>query len=91
MDAGQSGRLTVLCGAGCERAIGSPALAMLGGLDERLTMSVERLLPILGFKVSIASGRLLVLVVENGADQMQRDAIAHQPGSHGSAQIMNPP
>jgi hypothetical protein len=64
MDSGQSGRLTVLCGAGCARAI-------LGDLDERLTMSVECLLPIFDLEVSIASGGLLVLVVQNGAYQMQ--------------------
>jgi hypothetical protein len=71
MDPGQSGRLTALCGAGRERAIGYPARAILDDLDESLTMSVECLLPIFGLKVSIASGGLLVLVVENGADQMQ--------------------
>jgi hypothetical protein len=71
MDPGKSGRLTVLCGADCERAIGYPARAILGNLDERLTMSVECLLAIFGLKVSIAGGGLLVLVIQYRADQMQ--------------------
>jgi len=44
MDPRQSGRLTVLFGAGRERAIGYPARAILGDLDESLTMSQIALL-----------------------------------------------
>ena len=68
---GKSVRLALLRGAGCECAIGRPARAILSNLDDRLTMSVKRSLPIFGLKVSVASSGLLVLVVQYGADQMQ--------------------
>jgi len=68
---GKSVRLTLLCDAGYGRAISWPARAILGNLDERLAMSVECSLPIFGLKVSVASGGLLVLVIQYRADQMQ--------------------
>jgi hypothetical protein len=40
-------------------------------LDDRLAMSVKCSLPILGLKVSVASGGLLVLVIQYCADQVQ--------------------
>jgi hypothetical protein len=43
----------------------------LSKLKERLTMSVERSLPISGLKVSVASGCLLILVIQYGPNQMQ--------------------
>jgi len=77
MYAGKSVRFTLLCGAGYGCAIGWPARAILGNLDERLTMSVERSLAIFSLKVSVASSGLLVLVIQYCADQVQRGAIAH--------------
>jgi hypothetical protein len=51
--------------------MGYSARAILSNLDDRLTMSVECSLPIFGLKVSVASGGLLVLVIQYRADQMQ--------------------
>ena len=67
---GKSVRLALLYGAGDGRAIRWPARTILGNLDERLTMSVERSLAIFSLEVSVASRRLLILVIQDGANQM---------------------
>jgi hypothetical protein len=68
MDPGKS--LTLWGGAGYGRAISWPTRTILGNLDERLTMSVEHSLTVLSLKVGVASGGLLVLVIQDGANQM---------------------
>jgi|HubBroStandDraft_6_1064221.scaffolds.fasta_scaffold5794853_1 hypothetical protein len=70
MDPEKSVRLTLSCGAGYGRAIRWPARPILGNLDECLTMSVQRSLAIFSLKVSVASRRLLILVIQDGANQM---------------------
>jgi len=70
MHPGKSVRLTLSCGTGSGRAIRWPTRAILGNLDERLTMSVERSLAIFSLEVSVASRRLLILVIQDGANQM---------------------
>jgi hypothetical protein len=40
-------------------------------------MSVECSLPIFGLKVSVASRGLLILVIQYGADQMERSSVAY--------------
>ncbi len=69
MHATTSARLAV-SGAGNGRAIRWPTRIPLGNLDERLPMPVERSLAIFSLEVRVASGGLLVLVIQNGANQM---------------------
>jgi hypothetical protein len=70
MDPGKSARLALSGGAGNGHAIRCPTRTILGNLDKRLTMPVERSLSIFSLEVSVASGGLLVFVIQDGANQM---------------------
>ncbi len=70
MDPGDSARLALSGGAAKGRAIGWPTRTILGNLNERLPMPVERSLAIFSLEVSVASRRLLIFVIQDGANQM---------------------
>jgi hypothetical protein len=68
----------------------STSHAAFSDLHDLPAMTIQHFLPIFGLKIGVAGGGLLVLVIQDGTDQVQRGPVPHQPRSHGSTQIMNP-